>query len=266
MIIFGSRIYGKNHVVKGRGYCTQCNAYGQNTSYSGKEWGHLYYIPLFPTSEMKRIVLQCDKCSYSMQMSERDAERFFRDFEGVAAHSLAALESNEQERDQGGKPVSHIARLIRYVNPLIGLMAGHRLEALCDTLREKNLMCVHHCLRGAIEEFHGHVDESANAYWLACESNPTDTLPLILLAGLHLHSEAYVDAGSYYEKALAIEPDNVFVLMSLLEVYSELEDHVSQIKIYETYFDLDPTFAQDKKMVKAYKKTCKKAGCEPRSA
>jgi len=68
-----------------------------------------------------------------------------------------------------------------------------------------------------------------------------------------------------YEKALTLSADKFPILKVLLTLYESTKDHSRLAEIYEECFDLVPELANDKKVFKAYKKACKKAGKEPRS-
>ncbi len=59
MIIFGSKMYGVRNVVRGFDECEHCECYAQHKSYSGRKWGHVYFIPLFPMGGRVRVLREC---------------------------------------------------------------------------------------------------------------------------------------------------------------------------------------------------------------
>ena len=66
-----------------------------------------------------------------------------------------------------------------------------------------------------------------------------------------------------YEKALELSSDKFPVLQVLLTIYDSLKDHAKLSETYEQCFELVPELAKDKKVLKAYKKACGKAGKPP---
>ena len=56
LIIYGSKIYGKRDEITGWGRCEECGVYGRHSSYNGRKFGHIYYIPLIPSGPHLRVM------------------------------------------------------------------------------------------------------------------------------------------------------------------------------------------------------------------
>ena len=83
-------MYGKKNVVRGWGQCESCGKYGMNTSYNGRKWGHLYFIPLIPSGPHMRVIKECTKCSNGLQFPETDVPNILNNLRQTSDDAMAA--------------------------------------------------------------------------------------------------------------------------------------------------------------------------------
>jgi len=263
MIIFGSRMYGRRDVVKGWGYCEHCGTYGKSTSYTGRKWGHLYFIPLIPAGPRVRVAKECKRCSHGMHIPETEVPALLNDTQQSSARALAALISGQETFDDEGTMRPCAAFLAGSIELLYCLCAEEYVSLILATLQERGLTHAYQLVNGESLEFQGKQEEAAASFRQAAESDPTDAHPLLSLGSIHLSRKDHEEAKSLYEKALGLSSDKFPVLQVLLAVYDSLKDHAKLAETYEQCFELMPELANDKKVLKAYKKACKKAGKPP---
>ena len=108
----------------------------------------------------------------------------------------------------------------------------------------------------------GKLDEAAASYKQALTCKPDDPDAFMSLGLIYMKKKDYLGAKDNYEKALEFSEDRFPVLRVLLTVYDSLKDYYRLVEIYEECFNLVPELADDKKVVKAYKKACRKAGIQ----
>ena len=263
MIIYGSRMYGRRNLVNGWGHCEYCGKYGRNTSYNGRKWGHLYFIPLIPEGPRVRVIKECKKCSHGTHIAERDVPAILGSLHESTEKALAALLAGEKEFDNNGTTTPSTACLAGAVEMLVCLQSDKHLRLILAALQEKELTHAHRLVQGELLEFEGKLDEAAEAYQLAADCEPDDVVPLLSVGSIHLKKNEYQKARLTYEKALALSEDRLPVLQVLLTIYESLKEHARLAETYEECFERVPELTDDKKIVSAYKKACKKAGRQP---
>ncbi|MEM6692049.1 MAG: hypothetical protein AAF664_21650, partial [Planctomycetota bacterium] len=74
MLVYGSRMYFKSHVVKHYGICEQCGSLTKLRSYRGQKFGHLYFIPILPMGSKSQILDECSQCDMGTHLPLDQAE------------------------------------------------------------------------------------------------------------------------------------------------------------------------------------------------
>lgn len=263
MIIYGSRVYGRKNPVKGWGVCDNCGKYLQHTSYDGRRWGHLYFIPMIPLGSRIRVLKECKKCSHGMQIPENDVPLMIKDFREGTDKALASLISGQKEFDDEGTMVPCAPVIASSIELLHCLGQSDYVRLVKAALKEKKLTYADMLVAGQDMEFNGDPDKAAELYRQAAELEPEETFPLLAMGSVYINKNQNEKAREVYEKALDMEEDRMPVLSILLSVYELLKDFARLAETYEECFELAPELKDDKKIVKAYKKACKKAGREP---
>jgi tetratricopeptide (TPR) repeat protein len=263
MIVVGSRMYGRRNQVKGWGLCAHCGTYGKNTSYNGRKWGHLYFIPLIPEGPRVRVVKECKKCSHGVHMPEPEALALLNSLRQGTNRALAALIAGEKTFDDNGTAIPSAAYLAGAVEMLLCLQADEHLHLVTSALQVKGLNQVYHLVNGQSLEFQGKLDEAAEAYQQAAACEPQDPLPLMSLGDIRIRQKDYQSAQQFYEEALSLSEDRFPVLQVLLTIYKSTKNHPRLAETYEECFALVPELANDKAVFKAYKKSCIKAAKQP---
>lgn len=263
MIVFGTRMYGKKNVVNGYGYCEHCGKYGKNTSYTGRKFGHVYYIPLIPSGPRVRVVKECKKCTHGMHFPETEVPGIIDELRQTTEKALTALIAGKKEFDDNGTMTPCTAFLAGNIELLYCLGAEARVKFILSKLEEKRLTQEYQIVLGESLEFQGKLDEAAASYQRAVDSDPSDTMPLLSLGSVYLNKNDLPKAKEVYERALELSKEKLPVLQVLITVYESLNEYDKLAQTYEWCFSLVPGLSGDKKVLKAYRKACKKSGRNP---
>ena len=129
--------------------------------------------------------------------------------------------------------------------------------AVEDALRQRGYE--QHLVSAAVSEFDGDPAAAAGAYETAARLADCDRMPL-LLAGEMWFAAGELDRSlESYRRASALEPHDLHALQGMIDVYTAQNDHWNVSEIYERAFSVAPDLRNEKKVMKAYKKSCKKA-------
>ena len=265
MIIYGSRMYWRKNKVQGWGHCSQCGKYVRHTSYNGRRWGHLYFLPLIPIGPRTRVLMECPKCGHGLHVPEAKAPEMLTGIQASADAALAALVEGKIEFiiEGKGRPASCVRYLADAVELLYGLDSAETVAGIIKTLADNGETYAHEVVRGSAFEFQGRFDEAVSCLQRGMAAAPQKVLPLVLLAALQEGRGKVDDARLLYEKALEFAPDDLSLMQALLGIYAAAKDHRELAQLYERCFGVKPALKKDKKLVKAYTKACKKVGKRP---
>ena len=269
MIIHGSRMYGRKNKIHSWGYCEQCDKYIKKTSYKGRKWSHINFIPIFPEGPPMYVIKECKKCSVGLHIKLTDLPEMIADIEDDVEKAIGALHNGNEYfliKDENGKEVAQAC-----ADTLIGSVeilhcTGHD-EAVKELLVaiDKDEYRKTYCLvKGKFLEFQGKLDEALAFFEQAVKNYPEDENARWLLAGALYNAGKLRESREAYENLLEITSEKTDVMFILLDIYKELKEYLAMIELFERCFREYPEFAKQKKFVKRYKKACKKAGTKPK--
>jgi len=69
-----------------------------------------------------------------------------------------------------------------------------------------------------------------------------------------------------YRRASAVNPSDLYSVQGLIDVYTAQGDHWNVTEMYERAFTVVPDLRNQKKIMKAYKKSCKNVNRQPKMA
>ncbi len=262
MIIYGSRMYGKSQQVKTFGACDHCGAYGQQSSYFGRKFGHIYFIPLIPMGGRVRVLFQCSKCDMGSHVPEDEIPQLTRRLTEAMKPAIEAVnESKDTFVDSDGDTVHAGAQLAGPIVTLHACGVGHSVQGILEALPSDSQ--AYHLVDAADLATIGHDEEAIESYKQAIKVNPEDTVPLLLFGEFCANTGRLPLAKQIYEKALELIPDSITVVARLADIAEGMKDWDTICDRYEQLFELQPSLLQQKKLVKTYKKACKKSQREP---
>jgi len=175
--------------------------------------------------------------------------------------AIDALASGaETFRSNGsGEPADCTGAIVGPIEFLLCLDGREHADHIARRLGEVQRGFEQQLVKAAISEFDGDVRGAAGAYETAARLDETNAAPLLLAGDLWFAAGELERALEAFRRASAIVPENLGALLGMIDVYAAQDDdwHVSEI--YERVFSIAPELRSEKKAVKAYKKSCKKA-------
>ena len=269
MIIHGSRMYGRKNKIHSWGYCEHCNKYLRQTSYKGRKWNHINFIPIFPEGPHVYVIKECRKCSIGLHVKMTDLPVMIEDIEDDVENAMKAL-YNEQEsfvvNGEDGEKVAQscVDTLISAIEILYCTGNNEAVKELLTALDKDNYRKIYCVVKGKLLELQGKIDEAVIFFEQAVKNYPDDENAYWLLAAALHNSGKLKEAREAYENLLEISTEKADVMLILLDVYEELKEYLHMAETFERCFEDYPEFAKQKKFVKRYKKSCKKAGTKPK--
>ena len=269
MFIYGSKMYGKKDLVKSWGFCVNCGEYLQLSSYKGRKWGYLYFIPVIPEGPHVHVVKECKRCNVGIHVPEKDVDKTVEDIQADIARALEAVSSGDDYfvlRDDNGNEavISCISSLIEAAEVLYCVDRGDVVKELMMKLERGGNYKEHLALKGKLFEFEGDLEEAALQYEAAVKNYPGDESAYWLLGTALSCLGRFDEAKGVYEKLLRVSDNEAEVMIELIYVYEKLENFSALAETYENCLSRHPELAKDKKIMMKYKKACKKAGINPR--
>ncbi len=261
MIIYGSQMYGKKERVTTWGSCEHCGAYAKQHSYSARKWGHLYFIPLIPMGGHVRVLFECSQCSMGSHIpieqlpAVTDSVR-----EGLKPAVAASMAGEQTFVDPEGDELHTGAQLAGAVSMLYACNVGDVVPSLLEKLPDGPARSL---VEGSEYQVTGNPDAAIDCYKRAAKASPEDVVPLLWLAELLANRGRREEARAVYEKAAEMQPDNVGIVANLADLCEAMKDWDGVCDHYETLFAAAPSLGEDKKLVKTYKKACKKSRRDP---
>ena len=259
MIIYGSRMYGKENESFGWATCENCGAFNETKNYNARKWGHLYFIPIIPLGAPVRVIKECSACKNGIHLPEQDAVNLVCEIRAGIADALDALENGESHFYINGEENDCTGYLVGSVELLYCLSAEREVEKMSKRLQEIDCSYALLLVNACSWKYLGEPQRAISAYKEACLIAPDNTEPLLLM-GTYLLTQNQLDkAEQIFERVLSIDQDNIDAMSKLLDIYAHFKDFEKMVGAYEDLFEALPELQSDKKFVKAYKKACKKA-------
>ncbi len=260
MIIYGSQMYGKKDEVGGWGICPHCGNYAMNKSYTGKKWGHIYFIPLIPMGKKVRVLQECSTCKMGSHIPLDKLEAMEQLWQTLTQEALKSLLAGQTSFRFEGETVEAVPTLLNVMPNLLAVQQKKLVELTLLALQKQGLTYAALLYEGQWEELKGKADAALANYQEAASQQPESSDPLLWQGQLLLATGQPAKARPVYEQAREKVKDPMEVLPHLLDIYENLQEHGAHADTLEEIFQRVPELKQEKSLKKRYKKVCKKAG------
>lgn len=259
MIIYGSKMYGKKDLVKSWGFCVNCGEYLELSSYKGRKWGHLYFIPIIPEGPHVHVVKECNRCNVGIHIPQKDIDNTVEDIKSDIARALEAIDSGNDcfilRDDKGNEAtISCIHSLIEAVEVLYCVGRRDVIKNLMLTLERSGNYKEHLALNGKLFEFEGDLEEAIVQYETAVKNYPGAEDAYWFLGSAFSCLGRFDEARSVYEKLLRVSDNELEVMIELIYTYEKLGNFLALTETYENCLGKHPELAQNKKIMRKYKK------------
>jgi hypothetical protein len=262
MIIYGSRMYGRKNKIRSHGRCEHCGKVGTQNSYDGRKWGHLYFIPLIPDGGRVRVLRECTSCQKGFHIPLETLPGIVESIQKTLIDVVVAIGAKEKEMTVNGHTLPVVSVLGANINDAYCLGGEREVRLLLENLRSIKANEELLLAEAKAAEVRGDL-KNADAKFgeLAARS----THPVILFqAARFLRDQARVpESIALGERVETMLPADLDVKQLLIDGYTSQKEWTKLALTYENCFLLAPDLKQQKPLMKAYQKACKKAGREP---
>jgi len=221
-MISGSRMYGRKDKVHTWGYCQSCDKYLKQTSYRGRQWAHINFIPIYPEGKHMHVIKECKKCSVGLHIPMTEIPQLIEDIEDDAETALEVLQNGNETyiAEEDGEEVTCTC-----VDTLIGAVeilhcTGHdeAVQELFTALDKENYRKIYCAVKGKFLELQGDIKDAVVLFERAMKNFPKDEQAYYMLASAFYNLGKLRESREIYENLLEITNDKTNVMLMLLEV------------------------------------------------
>lgn len=263
MIIFGSRMYGKSNVFVGNGECEHCGNFVQQTSYNGRKFGHIYFIPLIPAGGRVRVLKECGSCNMGNHIPEVQVQDIWNGLKESLGDCIKACSAGQHEfpdRELGGhEPIATGPFLAGTVDMFCALGFAEEVPQVLEVLKSTGARYEHAVATATFQELTGNMQGAIESWKIAVEALPDLPYAPFCLAGVAERTGQFDMALHYLHQANAILEGDVSVMLAMTGPLESLGRYQELCELIEKCIEIVPELESDKKFMKYYKKYSKKA-------
>ena len=262
MIIYGSRMYFKKNVVTSVGRCEHCGKFGKQTSYDGRKFGHLYFIPLIPEGGRVRVLRECKSCQMGIQMPYENLENVLANVRETLNQAIVAIGAGEETFTMGDQEVNSVGSIAVNLEDYYCLCGESTAKEVIGNLRAIGAEREASFGEAKIAETAGKWEAATQHYRTARDFSEH--------THIEYHFAQYLSNTGKSAEAIPIAEkverqlvEDLSVKQLLIDCYEVQKDWNKMVGTYENSFLIIPELKSDKNIYKKYKKACKKAGRAP---
>lgn len=262
MIIYGSKMYFKENVVKSMGVCEHCGRYSQQLSYRGRKFGHLYFIPLVPMAPRSQVLNECSNCNMGSHIPLDQLESILEDIRDNFKTWIGHVQDGKNEIHLEGEPVNVGILLHDLLENLYLLQEVESAGSIVSVLKSQEMHSEAELVSARWHELQGDLSRAIASYKTAHEHSPEEIRILYNVGRLQRLQGNNPQALLTFAKCLELEPESLVVLLEIAGIHEGAKDFPRIVESYDRIYDLCPQLVDDKGMKKMYKKACKKSGVQ----
>lgn len=264
MIIYGSRMYFKNNVVKIFGECEHCGAYGKLTSYQAKKFGHIYFIPLIPMGAKSQILRECARCNVGSHIPLKNLDPMVDSLADQFKSWIMAIQDGKREviPEGGTEPINLGILIAGILEDLYCLKEIEGVDTISSIFNSNNMSYENEIVMGRWWEIQGDLEQARSRFQAAHRIKPDEPAPLFQIGSLETKFGNAQGAEEAFEKYVALCPNDISPYIELAGLYESKKDFGKLVQAYDMIYTLNPDVIPDKGMRKVYKKACKKSGTQ----
>jgi hypothetical protein len=262
MIIYGSRMYGRKNRIVSQGRCVHCGKIGTQTSYDGRKWGHLYFIPLIPSGGHVRVLRECASCRVGSHIPVEKLPGIIESLQKTLDQAVVALGAKESKMELGGKAQSVASVIGSHIGDVYCLIGEKEVAQLLQNLKAVDASEELLLAEAKIAELSGRTGQAAAKFGELSERSQ-DPLVLYQIARFFFEQARLGEATALAERLETRFVADLEVKQLLIDCYLAGKHWAKVATTYESCFLIAPGLRNEKSILKAYQKACKKAGREP---
>lgn len=249
LLIYGTMDCFKRDYVRESGLCPHCGRVGTLTSYTAREFGHLYYIPLIPDARY-RVVMSCRRCRkcYKVRLKEVPEK-----IAGLLVDGMTAARAGDVHG-----AADAFAALMHFGGFAEVEEVLHELESV-EGGRPSRL------LRASAAQMRGDLLGAEEQYRAQVQVAPADWETRRRLGDLLAGNRDLLAAAEEYRAIAEGNPQDAGVRVRLADVLENLKMWDAMVVTLEEACAIEPAFTQNKVFDKRLGAARKKAARTPRA-
>lgn len=265
MVSVKPNIFWQRNKVKFWDFCEHCNRYAILRSYHGRTWGHVYEIPIVPSSGKIQILNSCSKCQLYTRLKLKDMPNILINIEEEVKLILSFFKNKNIELHDAA---NHIYSLLYCIKIFIATNNTDKVDQEIIAKAEKlKLNPLADLVRGYKSELSGNLHEACAYYRKAIKySSAHEFIYYNILGRAYQKYNLFKSKVDILQKVLQLEtyPEHrQQTKLELLEVLPEVKSYNLALQYFNECFTEDPSLAKDKEFYKSYKIICKKMKIKP---
>lgn len=262
MIIYGSRMYGRKNEIRSHGRCAHCGKAGPLESYDGRKWGHLYFIPIIPEGGRVRVLRECGRCNTGAHIPIENVPALTASIQKTLDDVVVALGAQETEMTIDGQTLPVLSVLGGNISDVYCLVGDREVAQLLENLKAVHAEEALLLATAKVAELKNEV-KTAEAKYGELIGRTSDPIVLYHAARFFQDLGRIPQAIALAERVENQLPADLGVKQLLIDCYLATDQWAKLATTYESCFLLAPDLKQQKPLMKAYQKACKKSGRAP---
>lgn len=262
MIIYGSRMYGRRNRILSQGRCMHCGKVGTLSSYDGRKWEHLYFIPIIPSGGHVRVLRECASCRMGSHIPLENLPSLVESLKKTLDRAVVALGAQETQMELAGKTQSVASVIGAHLNDVYCLIGEREIAQLLQNLKAVNANDELLLAEAKLAELAGRTRE-AEAKFGELGGRSRDPIVLYQIARFFFEQTRIPETIALAERLETMLVADLEVKQLLIDCYLATNQWGKLATTYESCFLIAPDLQHQKPILKAYQKACKKAGREP---
>lgn len=262
MIIYGSRMYFKDRVVKSFAECDHCGRYGRMTSYQAKKFGHIYFIPLIPMGEKSQVLRECGSCSMGVHIPVSRLDPVVKNVEERFKSWIIEVQQGNTEVELSDSEIkANVGMLIAGIlDDLYCLKLIENVDSISAILMSQGMDYENEIVQARWMEIRGTLDQVRARLETAAKLRPDERFPRFQVGRLEVLRGNPKGAEEAYLQYLKAYPDDFAAHIELATLYERANNFAKIVESYDKLYSMKPELIGNAGMQKLYKKACKKSG------
>ena len=266
MIIYGTGYYFKSRQASHKGFCPYCGKYGKLSSWNGRSFFHLYFIPLIPISKFQRIHKYCKLCNQGLAFPIEQFDAITHKIKEQSAQAILALQDGDEEiLDEMEQPANAVTLLEGALDWFYSSAEKNFSYQLVQQLHHPACKFAEGMVSGYLQMLEGDLNKSAESYQAAIRAKPSDYRGYLRFANILVELKMVDPAIVAYQSAEANATEESVemrgaIIYCLIESLNKQKRFSEASDAYDRIIKLRPDLMVDKAFVKAMTKVKKKAG------
>jgi len=226
-------------------------------SYDERRWGHIYFIPIFPTGDKVRVQAECSACSRGRQVEQLTVPSLFQGIHRDLEKAIVAIVAGEGQVELNGHSVDVRSVIAANLKDLYCLGGPEEVDLFMEKLRAAEELATVLLAEALLAEIQGKRKKAQEKYQELCDLENTPQVRYLYAS--------FLSDSRLFQKSIPVDEEleqelvtDLSVKQLLIDAHAATEQYDKQASIYESCFLIASELKENKKVLKFYKKAGRK--------